>query len=342
MQAKKQSVRLIDVAEKAGVSRVAVGKVLLGSGGDRIKVAEDTAKRVREIADELGYSPNRAAQQLSGKPSNLIGVITFLHAPSTEMDRLLQLEREAHERGYQLTIRVLHNPNDEGEMMACLQGFESQGVDGIISLTGERCACAEDAQNRFKVCLYHGCADVIRDLPGIFCNVEAGVRQSVECLFETGRHRIGLASYGNNPYDAVRRKVIKEMTQAQAGAEFVRWAPEEPTGKQQKLGPKHADEVVQYLVRDKSVDAIVTINDYWAGAILKALYRAGVKVPDHVAIIGYCNLELSEFTEPALTTVEEHNDQMAKAYLDLFSERMSGADVLQKNVMPTLVRRGST
>ena len=71
----RKTVRLIDVAEKAGVSRSAVGHVLLGTGAGAIRVGDATAEQIRLIAAELGYHPNRAAQQLRGASTQTLGVL---------------------------------------------------------------------------------------------------------------------------------------------------------------------------------------------------------------------------------------------------------------------------
>ena len=71
----RRPVRMVDIAERAGVSRMAVSAVLMGTGNGRIGVSVKTAERIRQIADELGYRPNAAARQLAGKRSGVIAVV---------------------------------------------------------------------------------------------------------------------------------------------------------------------------------------------------------------------------------------------------------------------------
>jgi LacI family repressor for deo operon, udp, cdd, tsx, nupC, and nupG len=103
--------RLIDVAQAAGVSRVAVGKVLLGTGGERVCVAERTASKIRAAARRLGYRPNLTAQQLRGMPSRLISVVMSVGAPAVELDRLVQLEKLACASGFQLAVSATPEGN---------------------------------------------------------------------------------------------------------------------------------------------------------------------------------------------------------------------------------------
>jgi LacI family transcriptional regulator len=67
-------VSLRDVAEKAGVARGTVSYVL-NNRGKEARISIDTQERIRRIARELGYQPNRLAQSLGKRHSNIIGVM---------------------------------------------------------------------------------------------------------------------------------------------------------------------------------------------------------------------------------------------------------------------------
>ena len=67
-------VTLADVAEQAGVSPTAVSLVLNNRPGSRL--SPDTADRIRQVADELGYRPNRAAQSLRLGKTRTIGLLS--------------------------------------------------------------------------------------------------------------------------------------------------------------------------------------------------------------------------------------------------------------------------
>src|ERR1043166_1041037 len=92
------AVRLIDVARSAGVSRVAVAHVLNGAGSASVRVSEQTRRRIQAAARKLRYRPNRAAQQLRGVPSGLIGVVFDSQWP-TNLQRLSLLEPAGINRG---------------------------------------------------------------------------------------------------------------------------------------------------------------------------------------------------------------------------------------------------
>ncbi len=88
-------IRLVDIARKAGVSKITVAKVLHDTGGKNTRVSEATAKRVCRIATTLNYHPNLAARQLTGQKSNIIGGIIDSMAPETVLKELSIIERMA-------------------------------------------------------------------------------------------------------------------------------------------------------------------------------------------------------------------------------------------------------
>src|ERR1700759_1403851 len=101
------TVRLIDVARAAGVSRVAAAHVLNGAGSASVRVSLKTRQRIETIAESMNYRPNRAAQQLRGMPSGLIGVIFDSQWP-TNHARLSELERAGIARGLRFMVGQVH------------------------------------------------------------------------------------------------------------------------------------------------------------------------------------------------------------------------------------------
>ena len=95
---KNYSIRFT-LAQHLGISRWTVSRVLNGHSG----VKEETRKRVLEAMEELGFSPNRFAQGLRGKPSGLIGV-SFPYLEATVLaEKSRQLQQELRESGYRGT-----------------------------------------------------------------------------------------------------------------------------------------------------------------------------------------------------------------------------------------------
>ena len=131
---KKQKVTLIEVAELAGVSRAAAGKVLNG-GSDKIGVGAEARKRILEAARKLNYQPNMAASILAGGSSRLIGVLLDPGTSYRYLRLLGEIESLCQEQGYRIITSFTHENivNMEENYRTLLR----YGVSGVI-------CCAHD------------------------------------------------------------------------------------------------------------------------------------------------------------------------------------------------------
>lgn len=333
---------LNDVAQAAGVSRAAAGNVLLGSGGNTIRVSPKTALRVRRAATKLGYCANRAAQQLRGKPSQLVSVIMSLDAPAVELNRLIQLERQGCGQGLQLTVSAIPSGDALAETQRVVDTMAGRGVDGFLFITPDESLYAGGFPDLHGVpAVYNAVGDRFARQYAVSMDLQAGGRLSVERLLQRGCRRIGTAYLGPNVF-SMRR--LEGVTNGLAGVRVDRLPTlffERQPGIQELPEPL-AERVVEEIVIGGKADALIVENDYWAARVLNVMKRRGVRVPDDVALVGYNNLDLGSFTDPALTTVEEHNDRIAEAMLQLLMKRMSGEKpARQVLVSPELVVRKS-
>jgi len=127
--AKKQKVTLIEVAELAGVSRAAAGKVLNG-GSDKIGVGAEARKRILEAARKLNYQPNMAASILAGGQSKMIGVFIDSFAKYRTMRLLQEIEQVSSSLGYRIMTSFTHE--NIKHMKAHYLVFQRYGITNFI------------------------------------------------------------------------------------------------------------------------------------------------------------------------------------------------------------------
>lgn len=124
---KKQShITLADIAGRLGVSRVTVSKALRGHPD----ISEAMSKKIRRVAGELGYSPNRMARNLSARRSHLLGLVVPKIAHYFFGSVIESVYAKAIENKYETILMVSHE-NEEQEIQH-LQTLVSMRVDGII------------------------------------------------------------------------------------------------------------------------------------------------------------------------------------------------------------------
>ena len=115
------------VAEAAGVSTQTVSRVL----NNRPDVARDTFDRVQKVIAETGYAPNLLARGLTQGRSHTIGVVAYgldYFGPSSV---ITGIEREAADRGYSISLNLLHEPETDA-VDGLLNSLRARQVDGII------------------------------------------------------------------------------------------------------------------------------------------------------------------------------------------------------------------
>lgn len=338
-------VRLADVAQTAGVSRVAAGRVLLGSGAGTVRVSEQVADRIRKVARELGYQPNRSAQRLNGKPGNLIGVIVNTNAPEIEVCRLVALERLAWQRGYQLVISALPPACTSEGVARLMTTLIAQGAAGIISVTAGLDVARLVAMPEAPACaVYCGIPSVIGAAPGVVLDLAHGYRQAVRQFAATGRKRIGVVNvdWGSykDVYSTYRLEAVREEAQGH-GIEVI-LIPVVPDSKGQAPSRAQAEAIADMLLTN-GIDAILAYNDLVAMRMIQVLQKRGVRIPGDMAICGLNNLEVAELASPSLTTIDERTEEVSAAMLELMLAQLHGDTTkpAQRVIQPELLVRES-
>lgn len=345
MPSDHHKVRLVDIAKKAGVSRAAVGHVLNHSGINNVRVSAETRERVLKIAQEMNYRPNRAAQQLRGKPTHMLGVILNTVNTAVFSARLSAIEVEAQRRGYRMVIGQVHH--DPAEIQGYLDDFADRGIDGVLCLfdvmQDVRTALQPIFTGRTGMVIH--AAPILKSQPSVRVDTAAAITQLVDHLAARGRKRIGLEVW--NPTDqlmTVRLEAWKSALQARklsASSKLV-WVNPEATQKPSREAIEHC---IQHLAINQKVDAIIASNDAWAVRIIQGLRRRGLHVPKDVAVTGYDNLDLGEIIEPNLTTIDQSHEEYAVAALDLMEQTLKAPNrqvAEERVIQPRLVIRDST
>jgi LacI family repressor for deo operon, udp, cdd, tsx, nupC, and nupG len=95
---------------------------------------------------------------------------------------------------------------------------------------------------------------------------------------------------------------------------------------------------------DRDVTGILCASDVLALGAVRAVRRLGLRVPEHVSIIGYDDSALMTCTDPPLTTIRQPIEAMGQSVVDLLVQQIGGGGVAPDELLfePELVVRGST
>ena len=334
---------IYDVAEKAGVSRQTVSRVI----NNRQDVSDETRKKVKEIMAELNYQPNAVAQSLSRQKSYLFGVVTAGLKYIGPSRTLSGITNKTEELGYGLLLKEMEYSNS-ANVLPLLDWFKSHQVDGIIWAAPE----IEDNRRWVK--------DIfpLIDIPIIFLTMEeqknvtvvttdnfTGSQQAVKHLIEMGRKNIGHISGPLNWWEARERKNGWEAALAEAGVKVTdrmwtqgNWSP--------KSGRSAFLELIEKF---PEMDGIFVGNDQMALSVLQSSLQLGKKVPQDLSVIGFDGIADSEFYCPSLSTVSQNQDELGRiAVAELVSQiedELSDNKVVEPKyitIQPELIIRESS
>jgi LacI family transcriptional regulator len=327
---------IVDVGERAGVSRQTVSRVL----ADHPRVAEDTRRRVEEVIAELGFRPNRMAQALVTKTSLSFGIASVdmrnLHFAET----CSGMQAVARERGYHLVITELDLADDGG--IGTLETLLTLGVDGIVIFPNivddaeleafaERCGCPIVMIGRAK------------RIPGVVSIAldEAGAAAMiVDHLLATGKRHIGLLMnelFPRIPHE--RYLALRQAIETALGEDTPPTEANEPTIAESKAA------ATRLITAHPDVDAIVAFNDTVAMGALAACHRLGLRVPRDISVVGYDGIPYGAATVPPLTTMLQDSFGMAGAAIRALLECARNGSPPSGEVQlwkPELLKRGTT
>lgn len=289
-----------DVAHHAGVSRSIVSYVI--NNGPR-KVSEETRNRVLAAIKELGYRPNKHAQMLSATEDTIaekyIGIIlaaNYMFKRPYYGSILASMHDYAHERDWHIRfIRLFDDFSNPALFNELIHPHEISGVilvglDQVLN-SAEDYALIEQIVRRVErvVCVEWEWAGV----PSIQFDRQNAAYQAVQHLLLPGRKAVAYIGPNDKRVQGYQQALWeKNITPDE---QYIHFAVDSRSGHEC---------CQQVIASGYPIEAICCGTDEVALGVLHCLHNHGLHVPQQIAIASIDNLDLSEFTIPALTTVD--------------------------------------
>jgi DNA-binding LacI/PurR family transcriptional regulator len=337
----KTRVRLVDIAERAKVSRAAVARVLLGTGAGRIRVGEEKARLITRLAAEMNFQPDNSAQMLAGKSSKIIGVLIDSYAPQIRFKVLSAAEEILAQEGFRLIIGQTHNNYEN--FKSYISDFASRRVDAIICFAHEypNFDILKDFDS-FKNVVFVG-RPKLENANFVEVDTQKGMQKLVEHLYKTGKKRIGLWTQSSGSTACYLREKGYQNGLKDQKLEFdvnlISYCFDYHPSEEDCLY------VINYLVKQQKVDAIIANNDVWAVKLMKYLKKCGFKIPHDVAVSGYDNIDIAGLFDPELTTVDQNGEVQGKIIAEMILKMIKNKKEVTSEQMliePELIVREST
>jgi DNA-binding LacI/PurR family transcriptional regulator len=324
------------VATRAGVSRATVSRVVNGS----TKVTPEIRDAVMDAVRELGYVPNAAARSLVTQRSNSMALVfpepaTRVFSDDPFFPNIVRgVSQELEETDHQLVLMMANSAasHDRIEQFAL-----ARHVDGVMMASMHGADPLPMALQRMRIPVVAMERPLGRgSIPIVGVDSTSGAAAAVRHLLDRGRTRIAtiagpqdmpagidrLAGYRRELKRSHRRSIVAE-------GDFTRQSGEVA--------------MRQLLDDDPSLDAVFVASDLMAHGALRTLRLAGRRVPEDVAVVGFDDFEVAQYTEPPLTTIRQPIVELGRLLARQLVRLVAGEDIEPSIILDTeLVIREST
>jgi LacI family transcriptional regulator len=273
-------------------------------------VNPEIAKRVWEVIDELDYFPNTQARALVSGRSKIFGLIVSEITNPFFPELIQGFEDIAVEHGYEILVSSTNH--DPRRMSHCIRRMLERKVEGVAIMTfGIEEPLLDQLAKRNVPLVF---IDIGPKRPGISLlkvDYHRGIRQGVQHLAALGHRNIAFISGPATLHSAQSRLTAFSTSLKECGiAPNPAWIVE---GNHTMEGGVAAMERLLAANAKKMPTAVMCSNDMTAIGVLHKLYRAGLRVPDDLSVIGFDDIHIAEVTIPPLTTVQMSRFELARA-----------------------------
>lgn len=303
----KKKPTIKDVAKKAGLSLSTVSLVI----NNKANVSQETRNKVKKIISELTYHPQRSGRSLASKLSGNIGfILTEDHFSRSEpfYTRIfLGTEIEARRSNYYVLLTTVGMTVKETHDIP--RFLLESNVDGVIIAGKIGASWIDYIRERNLPLILVDYEKKEKGVSTVLIDNFAGAREAVEHFVKGGHTRIGFIGGDlDHPSIGERYAGFRHTVNVHNLPLSEQWISISEPDTQLSNGYRAAMRMFQN--NNDLPTALFVANDAMAVGCIRCLKEIGKRVPDDVAIIGFDNVEVGLLSEPRLTTINVHREEI--------------------------------
>jgi len=343
-------VTIRDVAKESGFSSTTVSIVLNNAPLARY-IPANTKKRIERTAKRLGYRPNLFARSLRSRRSHTVGVMVFDMTDPYCTLILRGIENSLYQSSYLPILTDVHNERSRFERY--LEMLLDRRVEALIVLANWLFVNIDvlgDLEKSSIPTVMIGRESQTDSINSVVVDNELGARTALEHLHSLGHRKVAFIRGPKTLADSAPRwKGIRSFAKSsglELDSQLIVDLPDssEPISSFE-AGYKLTEELLKLR---RSFTALMAFDDMTAFGAIRALAKAGSRVPEHCSVIGFDDVAASGLYTPPLTTVRQPMEAMgamaASIALDgikaVLEKREVGA--VHRKIAPELAVREST
>ncbi len=303
------AVTTYDIARIAKTTQATVSRALR----DDPTISRPTQKRIRKLADELGYRPNLLARSLTEGKTYTIGFLMSSYQLEAASNKVVVLDQLVSKSGYK--VFVSYTKGELNKTIESANDLMDRGVDGLLIYGSYYHLPTEKIEKAlqfkvptvfFDIDLKFPCRQIVQDK-------EAGVMRAVEYLYGLGHKDIHMlfAYWGGWQHGDRFRGFVNVMNKlgfddAQSRVHLITPPLEVNEGGKEVFGHDDVVANIKKFFRDNpECTAVMCSNDLVAMDVMNTAWEMGLRVPEDISVMGFDNIMASEHTYPSLTTISQ-------------------------------------
>lgn len=311
-------VTIRDVAREAGVSITTVSRVL----NHREEVDPGTLERVEEVIRRLSYVRNANASNLKQRHTGFVAVILRGRRNLFLTDLAERIVARGRQKNLQFLLEFIDEQDDE--LQAARSLYLERKLQGIIFLGANLHGREEDITRLDLPCVFTTIeASQIRSpkVASVAVDNHGAGREAADRLIEMGHKGIALVGYFGQRDDSTGRRlygVLESLKSHGLPYDDRLFADCDFTLE------KSCRRTAELIEKKIPFTALVAMSDTVAMGAMKALYDAGLRVPEDVSVLGFDGIEQGRYCTPSLATMRQPADSLASITVSLLRELTRG------------------
>jgi len=340
-RAKSFTVTMRDVAQKCGVSPATVSIVLNNAPLSQY-VAAATKERIERTAKTLGYRPNAMARFLRSKRSHSVGVMFFDITDPFCTPIFRGIENSLYQASYLPIFADAHNQLNRFERY--LEMLLERHIEALIVVANWLFVDIDllaDLRKQNIPTTTIGVELQSSSIGSVMVDNEAGAYLALEHLYLLGHRKIAFIRGPKRLIDSVPRwKGIQKFAHS-VGLEIEqRLVLDLPDFFNPNSGFEGGYRLTEEFLHNRQrFTAVMAFDDLTAFGAIRALTKAGIKVPEQCSVVGFDDILPSSLSMPALTTVRQPLESMGTISVNLTMEQINAA--LEKRKVPAVHYRAA-
>ena len=327
--------KIKDIAEQTGFSITTISRVL--NQDKSFNVSEETRLKIMTASEELNYVPLNQRQKGKGKKKALTFGLIYWYDVSEELTDPYYLSMRIAVENYCEKNQIKLSRYRMGETI--LEQLELANLDGIIALGKYSDTEILNFHHLHVPLVLLDCYHKHYEIDVVMANLHEATEDIITYLKSANLKSIGFIGGIEETLDGEVLQDARLTTYQQAFKTHLSTT---------YLGKFNADsgyDIMTHIIqKGKLQPAYIIASDSLALGCLKALNENNIQVPNQVSLISYNNTSLSQYTIPALTTIDLNTKMMGETAVDLLLEKITTHRKIAKKIfIPTqLIKRESS